>query len=108
MKIVKILSVTTVAIAALVYLSYISISPADQDVLLLFEENSVVDFHIHVAGLGYGDSGCYINKETRDNFRFPFYLKAMGITEELLMEKGDTAIILVKPKLAVAGRSMFS
>ncbi len=51
--------------------------------------NTVVDMHVHVAGLGYGDSGCFINETMRENFRFPFYLWAMGVTEEELKKNGD-------------------
>jgi predicted TIM-barrel fold metal-dependent hydrolase len=54
---------------------------------------SIVDAHVHVAGLGYGGSGCFINEEMRDNFRFPFYLWAMDITEEELKARGDRALI---------------
>ena len=50
---------------------------------------SIVDMHVHVAGLGYGDSGCFINDGMRNNFRFPFYLWAMGVTEEELQMNGD-------------------
>jgi predicted TIM-barrel fold metal-dependent hydrolase len=50
---------------------------------------AIVDIHVHVAGLGYGDSGCFINGTMRENFRFPFYLWAMGVTEDQLAEHGD-------------------
>ncbi|MCU7939232.1 MAG: amidohydrolase family protein [gamma proteobacterium symbiont of Bathyaustriella thionipta] len=50
---------------------------------------SIVDAHVHVAGLGYGDSGCFINEDMRNNIRFPFYLWAMGVTEEELIKHGD-------------------
>ena len=32
---------------------------------------SIVDIHVHVAGLGYGNSGSFINEDMRNNFRFP-------------------------------------
>ena len=56
---------------------------------LLPETKSIVDFHVHVAGLGYGNSGCFINKEMRENFRFPLYLRAMGVSLEELEQHGD-------------------
>lgn len=31
------------------------------------DEKNIIDFHAHVAGLGYGSSGCFINKEMREN-----------------------------------------
>ncbi|NOQ78686.1 MAG: amidohydrolase family protein [Gammaproteobacteria bacterium] len=50
---------------------------------------NIVDVHVHVAGLGYGDSGCFVSEQMRNNIRFPFYLWAMGVTEEELMKHGD-------------------
>lgn len=50
---------------------------------------SIVDMHVHVAGLGYGGSGCFINPEMRNNVRFPVYLWAMGVSEEELQQAGD-------------------
>lgn len=70
-------------------------------------KKSVVDFHVHAAGLGYGDSGCFISQTMRDNFRFPFYLMAMGVTEEELKEHGDK-ILFEKISKAVAESSSVS
>jgi predicted TIM-barrel fold metal-dependent hydrolase len=54
---------------------------------------SIVDMHVHVAGLGYGDSGCFINADMRNNVRFPFYLWAMDITEGELERHGDRILL---------------
>lgn len=64
-------------------------------------KKTIIDFHAHVAGLGYGDSGCFINKEMRENFRFPFYLMAMGVSLDELEKEGD-AIVFKKVSDAVA------
>lgn len=64
-------------------------------------EKNIIDFHAHVAGLGYGNSGCFINKEMRENIRFPLYLLAMGVSEKELEEQGD-AIVVKKLSVAVA------
>lgn len=50
---------------------------------------SIIDLHVHVAGLGYGESGCFINETMRNNIRFPFYLWSMDVTEEELIQHGD-------------------
>lgn len=63
------------------------------DALLPSTGKTIVDLHVHVAGLGYGDSGCFINGTMRENFRFPFYLWAMGVTEEELEAKGDRLLL---------------
>ena len=62
---------------------------ADNGEAVQRDDKNIIDFHIHVAGLGYGDSGCFVNEQMRDNFRFTFYLKAMGVTLEELEENGD-------------------
>lgn len=63
------------------------------DALLPATGKSIIDLHVHVAGLGYGDSGCFINETMRENFRFPFYLWAMGVTEEELKKHGDGLLL---------------
>lgn len=60
-----------------------------QPVGLVEKDKHIIDVHVHVAGLGYGDSGCFINEGMRENFRFPFYLWAMDVTEEELEAQGD-------------------
>ncbi len=40
----------------------------------VLEEAHIIDWHVHVAGLGFGDSGNFVNDETRNNFRFNFFL----------------------------------
>lgn len=69
--------------------------------LLPFAGKDIIDFHAHVAGLGYGDSGCFVNDEMRNNFRFRFYLMAMGTSLEELEKEGDQ-IVLKKVSAAVA------
>jgi len=54
---------------------------------------SIVDTHVHVACLGYGGSGCFINKDMRENYRFPVYLWAMNVSESELIEQGDSVLV---------------
>ena len=53
----------------------------------------IIDWHAHVAGLGYGGSGAFINQTMRDNYRFDFFLKWMGVTVEELETTGDSVVI---------------
>ncbi len=84
------------AVFAAANLALASETPADA--------KTIIDFHAHVAGLGYGNSGCFINEKMRKNFRFPFYLMAMGVSERELRQKGD-AILFKKISDAVAKSS---
>ncbi|GEM_PF-143805 len=49
----------------------------------------IIDVHCHVAGLGGGDSGCFVSPALRANFRFGIYLKGFGVTQEELKTQGD-------------------
>ena len=53
----------------------------------------ILDMHCHVAGIGAGDSGCFVSKELRNNFRFKIYLKAFGVTVAETEKKGDQLLV---------------
>ncbi len=57
------------------------------------EQAEIIDWHVHVAGLGYGNSGNFINHAMRDNFRFKYFLKWMDTTEEELKQRGDQVVV---------------
>ena len=57
------------------------------------EEAHIIDWHVHVAGLGFGDSGNFVNDEMRNNFRFKFFLSWMDVTEKELEENGDQILV---------------
>lgn len=59
----------------------------------VLEEAHIIDWHVHVAGLGFGNSGNFVNDEMRDNFRFKFFLSWMEVTEKELEENGDQILI---------------
>ena len=49
----------------------------------------IVDVHCHVAGLGFGGSGCFVSPALRDNWRFGFYLRAFGVRRAEAERAGD-------------------
>lgn len=53
----------------------------------------VIDLHCHAAGIGAGDSGCFISPALRANFRFGIYLKGFGVTQQELETHGDQLVI---------------
>lgn len=57
------------------------------------EEAHIIDWHVHVAGLGYGDSRNFVNEDMRNNYRFKFFLKWMDVSEKELEENGDQILI---------------
>lgn len=54
-----------------------------------------LDMHCHTAGLGAGNSGCFVSERMRHSYKLRFYLKSFGVTEEEIMREGD-AIVLTR------------
>ena len=42
----------------------------------------IVDMHCHIAGIGAGDSGCFVSEKLRNNWRFGIYLRSFGVTQK--------------------------
>ncbi len=57
------------------------------------EDLEIVDWHVHVAGLGHKGSGCFVNNEMRKNFRFRYFMKWMDVTHEELETQGDQIVV---------------
>lgn len=57
------------------------------------EKLTITDWHVHVAGLGYGESGNFVNEGMRNNYRFDFFLKWMNVTEDELKTFGDQIVV---------------
>jgi uncharacterized protein len=57
------------------------------------EDMHIIDWHAHVAGLGYGDSGAFINDEMRNNFRVRFFMRWLGVTEKEMEAEGDQIVV---------------
>lgn len=57
------------------------------------EDHHIIDWHAHVAGLGYGGSGAFINDEMRGNFRLWFFMRWLGVTEKELEAEGDGLVV---------------
>jgi predicted TIM-barrel fold metal-dependent hydrolase len=52
----------------------------------------IVDMHCHIAGIGAGGSGCFVSPRLRNNWRFHIYLRAFGVSQKEVLEKGDSLI----------------
>lgn len=57
------------------------------------DKPEVIDIHCHTAGLGYGESGCFISGTLQRSWKYKVYLKAFGVTEGELKECGDFIIL---------------
>ncbi len=53
----------------------------------------IIDIHCHAAGIGAGDSGCFVSPRLRKSWKYRFYLRAFGVTEEELANRGDGLIL---------------
>lgn len=56
-------------------------------------EQGYLDMHVHAAGLGYGESGAFVNETLVNSWKFPIYLRAFGVDEEELAERGDRVLL---------------
>lgn len=65
------------------------------------QQTKYVDMHVHVAGIGAGGSGAFVGDGMRSSFRFPFYLRAFGVTEPELAARGD-AVLFAKISAAIS------
>lgn len=53
----------------------------------------IIDIHCHTAGIGYGDSGCFVSSAMMKSWRYKIFLKAFGVTEKELCREGDGLIL---------------
>lgn len=66
-------------------------------------EAKLLDIHVHTAGIGAGDSGCFISKAMENSWKLGIYLKSFGTTREELQAKGDAHVVqLISRQLAAS------
>ena len=64
-------------------------------------EVKLLDIHVHTAGIGAGDSGCFISKQMESSWKLGIYLKSFGTTREEVLAKGDAHVVqLISRQLA--------
>ncbi len=54
---------------------------------------TVIDIHCHTAGIGAGNSGCFISTAMQRSWKTRFYFKAFGVSERELQEQGDNLVL---------------
>lgn len=54
---------------------------------------TIVDIHCHTAGIGAGESGCFVSPALRQSWKYRIYLRAFGVTEQEVLAQGDGLII---------------
>ena len=52
-----------------------------------------VDLHVHVAGVGAGESGIFLSDQMLDNWKFPIYINAFGVSQDDINLYGDRIVI---------------
>lgn len=52
----------------------------------------IIDLHCHLAGIGAGDSGCWVSPALRRNWRFQVYLRTFGVSLPELEKQGDRLV----------------
>lgn len=54
---------------------------------------AIIDIHCHTAGIGAGESGCFVSAAMRRNVRFNFFLNTFGVSETELELHGDALVL---------------
>lgn len=54
---------------------------------------SIIDIHCHTAGIGAGDSGCFVSPALMASWKYRIYLRAFGVTEKELRQEGDVLVL---------------
>jgi len=66
---------------------------------------TVIDIHCHAAGIGAGNSGCFISPKLRRSWKYRFYLKSYGVTDAELEREGDRLVLQrLSEQLAASSR----
>lgn len=66
---------------------------------------TVIDIHCHTAGIGAGDSGCFISPRLRRSWKYPVYLKSFGVANGELEREGDGLVLRrISERLAASSR----
>ena len=84
--------VGVMALAGAVGWAVFALTPAE-DVSTFAKAEDLLDMHVHAAGIGAGGSGAFVNREMGESWRFPFYLRAFGVTRAELEAHGDGLVI---------------
>ncbi len=50
----------------------------------------LLDMHCHAAGIGAGDSGCFVSTRLGKSWKLRFYLRGFGVSRNELKEHGDS------------------
>lgn len=59
----------------------------------ILPNSPIIDMHVHIAGLGYGNSGSFVSDELKESYKFDYYLSAFGIDDALLAQQGDQVLV---------------
>ncbi|MEM7469062.1 MAG: amidohydrolase family protein [Pseudomonadota bacterium] len=57
------------------------------------EDVQIIDMNVHTAGIGAGDSGCFVSKDLREGYKFTWYLRAFGVELEEIENQGDALVV---------------
>jgi predicted TIM-barrel fold metal-dependent hydrolase len=47
----------------------------------------IIDFHVHLFGVGDGGTGCYLSAEQKRHITYPFFMRLMGLSENGRMDE---------------------
>ena len=72
-------------LGALAGCSRLSLQPRNSDAETV--AGPVVDFHVHLFGVGDGGSGCFVSAKQKRHVTYPFFLRLLNLTENGRMDE---------------------
>ena len=49
----------------------------------------VIDFHVHLFGVGDGGTGCFLSARQKRNVNYPFFLRLLKLSENGRLDEDD-------------------
>lgn len=83
----------SVLYAMLVIVGILVGAPASGEPVSSPAMKTIVDIHVHTAGIGAGGSGCYVAPALSESYKFDWYLRAFGVSRDELEREGDAVVI---------------
>lgn len=56
-------------------------------------DHGLVDLHCHTAGIGAGESGCFVSEKLLRSYKLKFYLRSFGVSLDELRAHGDSIVL---------------
>jgi len=82
------------------------VSAGVPDTIIREPVGPVIDFHVHLFGVGDGGSGCFISPKQKQHRNYPFFLQLLGLSENGRMDEDYVARIVTQLRASSTDRAV--